>query len=233
MRHSSPSHSLSQSSIGVRLYLSSFRLGKHAHRIAELLGRAKPRVLAIMNALDTLPEEKRHGLYRRLCEDFASIGIQPQELDLRAYFTDATIDRALAGCDLIWTNGGNAFTLRAAMRRSGFDRAVKALLGADAVVYGGHSAGAVVATPSLKGIELVDTADPTEALPPGYGPDLVWEGLGLVPYAIVPHYRSDHVESEKMERVVEYFEHRRLPFRALHDGEAILVNGNEEILLTL
>jgi dipeptidase E len=218
----------------VRLYLSSFWLGIHPERLAQLVGRPKARVLAIMNAFDGYPDEKRHALLNRLCGDFMAINFAVEELDLRAYFgRPQEISRALADSDLVWANGGNVFTLRAAMQQSGFDHAIRELLHADALVYGGHSAGAVVAAPTLEGIELVDSADPAEALPTGYAPGLVWAGLGLVPYSIAPHYRSDHFESARIEQVVEYFKVHGMPYRALRDGEAILVNGEVETILAI
>ena len=185
-----------------------------------------------MNALDAIAVEKRQALYTRLCGDFATIRCEPRELDLRDYFArPSEIGRALADCDLVWVNGGNAFTLRAAMRQSGFDRAVTALLDADAIVYGGYSAGAVVAGSTLRGIDLVDSADPADALPPSYEPGIIWEGLGLVRYAIAPHYRSDHFESKKIEEVVAYYERLGVPYRALRDGQVIIVNGRDDVVL--
>jgi dipeptidase E len=207
----------------VRLYLSSFRLGTHASRIVDLVGTRAPRVLATMNALDCLPDAKRQALYRRLVDDFSALGAEVRELDLRQYFSrqDALVDD-LATCDLVWANGGNAFTLMAAMRQSGFVEALKKLLEQNAIAYGGHSAGAIVATPTLRGIELVDSA-----------PHIYWDGMGLVGYSVAPHFQSEHPESAAMNAVVQYFEDRRMPYRALRDGEAILVDGDTETYLAL
>lgn len=58
----------------MRLYLSSFRLGTHPDRLAQLVGRPKARVLAIMNAFDGYPDDKRHALLHRLRDDFMAIG---------------------------------------------------------------------------------------------------------------------------------------------------------------
>jgi dipeptidase E len=218
----------------VRLYLSSFRLGAHARRIPDLARTRAPRVLATMNALDGLPAPTRDEVYKRLVGDFGAIGADVRELDLRQYFSrpDAIADD-LTDCDVIWANGGNAFTLMAAMRQSGFVSALARMLREDVVVYGGHSAGAIVATPTLRGIDLVDSADPADAIPAGYAPVIHWEGMALVSYSIAPHFRSDHPESAAMEAVVRYFEAHGMAYRALRDGEAILVNGGEETLLTL
>ncbi len=115
------------------------------------------------------------------------------------------------------------------MKASGFDDAIRDLLASDAVVYGGYSAGIVVLTPSLRGIDLVD--DP-HAVPAGYDDAIIWEGLGLLPCAIAPHYRSDHPESAAIERVVQYYLDHDVPFKTLRDGEVIVVNGRQEEMLS-
>lgn len=204
-----------------------------ADRLVDLVGR-KARVLAIMNALDGLPRAKREALEVRSATDFAEIGLQIRELDLRRYFNSpsALVDD-LREADLVWASGGNAFTLMMAMTQSGFREVIADLLSRDAVAYGGYSAGAVVAGPTLRGIDLVDSADPVDAAPPGYGKRIQWDGLGLVDYAIAPHFRSGHWESEAIDAVVRYFVEHDIPHRVLRDGEVILVSGDSETVLPL
>jgi dipeptidase E len=90
------------------------------------------------------------------------------------------------------------------------------------LIYGGDGAGAVVAGPTLRGVELVD--DPFD-VPLGYDEYLVWAGLGLTRFTIVPHFRSNHPESAGAERLVNYLRARRLPYRALSDGEVVVAAG--------
>jgi dipeptidase E len=169
----------------------------------------------------------RSEVYDPLAE-FQSLGLEPEELDLRAYFHDPeSLRRRLTAFDLVWVMGGNSFVLRRAMRSSGFDTVIRELLQADAIAYGGYAAGAVVAGPSLHGLELMD--DPWE-LPDGYDEPLIWHGLGLTPFAIVPHYRSRHPEAASAEKVVSYMRARRTRFRAISDGEVIVRVGNLERL---
>jgi dipeptidase E len=152
--------------------------------------------------------------------EFASLGIEAKPLDLRDHFGDPESLRSrLEGFDLVWVLGGNSFILRRAMKQSGFDDVIVDMLDRDQIVYGGFSAGAVVATPSLSGIELMD--DPTE-LPAGYEPEVVWDGLGLIDHHIVPHYRSAHPESAAAERAVRHMSARGMPYRTLRDGEVIV-----------
>jgi len=127
-----------------------------------------------------------------------------------------------------WAVGGNAFLLRRAMRQSGFDQIIGELLRDDALVYGGFSAGAVVVTPSLKGIDIMD--DPQQ-LAPGYDENILWDGLGLVDFSIVPHYRSAHDEAAAAERAVDFLEKADMPFQPIRDGEVIIVEGRNVTLL--
>ena len=213
----------------MRLYLSSERLGERAGALLAMVNG--PRVAVIANGYDgasaTAREIYRTEVYDPLVE-FRSLGLEPNELDLRAHFGDpASLRRRLAGYDLVWVMGGNSFVLRRAMKQSGFDNIIRDMLDADAIAYGGYAAGAVVAGPNLRGLELMD--DPFE-VPEGYDEPLVWSGLGLTPFAIVPHYQSRHPEAAAAEKVVSYMRARRTRFRAISDGEVIVQVGNFERL---
>ena len=213
----------------MRLYLSSERLGERAGALLAMLNGK--RVAVIANGYDGCTEVAR-TIYRAEVYDplaeFQSLGLAAQELDLRAYFGDPqSLRQRLRAFDLVWVMGGNSFVLRRAMRSSGFDTVIRELLEADSIAYGGYAAGAVVAGPSLRGHELMD--DPWE-LPEGYDDPLIWHGLGLTPFAIVPHFRSRHPEAASAEKVVSYMRARRTRFRAISDGEVIVQVGNLERL---
>jgi dipeptidase E len=57
-----------------------------------------------------------------------------------------------------------------------------------------------------------------------FNQEVLWDGLGLISYMPVPHYRSDHPESQLMEEVVSFLEREGLPYRTLKDGDVILGN---------
>lgn len=65
--------------------------------------------------------------------------------------------------------------------------------------------------PSLRGVELVD--DPN-IVPEGYSPELIWDGMNLIPWAVRCHYRSDHPESASADKSVEYMIDQHIPFIA-------------------
>ena len=66
--------------------------------------------------------------------------------------------------------------------------------------------------------------DPWE-VPESYEESLVWAGLRLTSFTIVPHFRSNHPDSAASEKVVNYLKARRLPYRALSDGEVVVATG--------
>jgi dipeptidase E len=213
----------------MRLYLSSERLGERSGALLAML--SGKRVAIIANGYDgasaTARDIYRNEVYDPVAE-FKALGLEPHEVDLRAHFDDAaSLRRRLAGFDLVWVMGGNSFVLRRAMKQSGFDTVIREMLATDAIAYGGYAAGAVVAGPSLRGLELMD--DPFE-LPDGYDEPLIWSGLGLTPFAIVPHYLSRHPEAAAAEKVVSYMRARRTRFRAISDGEVIVQVGKLERL---
>jgi dipeptidase E len=185
------------------LYLASSRLNGSERELAWVGG---PRVAVVLNALDNLPEFPRAEWFEDECAALRALGLEPFDLDLRA-----PLD--LDGANLVWAVGGNVFVLREAMRRSGLDQ----ILQAGELDYGGYSAGASVAGSTLRGLELVDDVGAVE--------EPIWEGLGLVDHAIAPHYRSDHPDAEAIEAVVASFELQGIPYRALRDGEAIVVGA--------
>lgn len=211
----------------MRLYLSSFGNGNKPDELLRLLGDRR-RTAAIHNAADLLNADERQNTVVDVTDQLESIGLEPTEIDLREYFGKSEELRAkLAQFDLLWVRGGNCFVLRRAFKMSGADRIVTDLLREDRIVFGGYSAGIDMLTPSLHGAELVDDV---YAVPDGYEPEIIWDGLNLIPYAIAPHYKSDHPESADIDKSVEYLIDNHIPFIALRDGEAIVVDGDEQFI---
>ncbi len=158
-----------------------------------------------------------------LNDTFSSLDFEPVNIDLREYTgKTAELITKLRTCNLIWCAGGNSFSLRYAMKTSGFDEIIRTLL-AEGIAYGGWSAGAVVAGPSLRLIELMDD--------PGKAPEIVWEGLGLIPYFIWPHWDMEKylpLQKEALERM------KHLPYESMvmRDGEVLIIDNGQEKMLS-
>lgn len=212
----------------MRLYLSSFRLGKQPDKFEAIVGGNK-RAAVILNAHDYFPEKQRHHALKEEIRDLERIGLEANEIDLRNFNGDKEgLINLLNEYDAVWIPGGDCFLLRRAMYDSSFDLIIKELLLKDKLVYGGYSAGVVVLAPSLKGLEL---ADDEKKVMETYKAKTVFEGLSVLPYYIVPHYKSEHGKSEAMDEVVEYLIEENVHFKTLKDGQAITINGDKEEFL--
>ncbi|HWV23561.1 MAG TPA: Type 1 glutamine amidotransferase-like domain-containing protein [Thermomicrobiales bacterium] len=199
------------------IYLSSYRFGNNAGVLRRREGHAG----IIMNALDVYGETRLMNWEREVA-DLERLGYSSEEIDLREYFDDADgLSARLAGLDLLWVVGGNSFVLARAMNASGFHDAIGSVL-ERGLIYAGYSAGACVAGPDLRGIDLIDDPD---VLPEGYEARMPVETLGLVSFRIVPHVGSNHPESADAGRVVALLEREGLAYRALKDGDAVIVDG--------
>lgn len=211
----------------MRLYLSSFGIGNRSDELLRLVGTNRT-VALVLNALDNRPEARSNWL-RKQTLALEELGFAVTELDLRKYFGKSKeLQSMLSGMGLIWINGGNTFILRRVMKRSGFDVLVKNLLQQDLIVYGGFSAAAVVLHHDLHGLEITD--DPND-VPSGDDPEIIWEGLGLIPFSLIVHYKSAHSESERANDEVRYYEERGIAYKTLTDGQVFVMDGNKHAII--
>jgi dipeptidase E len=204
----------------MRLLLSSWFLAPDSRPSALPGTLATGRAGIVLNALDEYGRSRARDYTRESCT-LETFGYTCEELDLRDYFTaPEELPERLDGLDLVWALGGNAFVLARAMTQAGFRDALQEQLHRPEFTYGGYSAGACVTGPDLQGIDLID--DPS-VLPEGYPSTTAPECLCLVPYRIVPHWRSEHRDAEGAERAAAHLAERRLSHRCLRDGEAVNV----------
>ncbi len=208
----------------MRLYLSSFRMGNKPEELVHLADGKKAAIIA--NATDFKDTADRAASVQLEIDNLSSLGFISDEVDLRDYFgRQGELADMLSKFDVIWVRGGNVFILRRALKISGCDEILRNLLVNDKIAYGGYSAGIDILQPHLHGIELVD--DP-HLIPEGYEEEVIWDCLGLLPYCVAPHYKSDHPESSDVDKSVEYMIDNHIPFVALRDGQAIVINGYQQ-----
>jgi dipeptidase E len=207
----------------MKFYLSSYKLGNEITKLKELIPADNKKTAYISNALDFSDDlERRKQGEQADIKQFNEVGLNDVEkVDLRDYFgKKAKLEKKLSGFGFIWVRGGNCFVLRQAMKLSGLDEILKDLLKKENILYGGYSAGICVLAPTLKGMELVD--DPN-VKPYDNQKETIWDGIGILDYVIVPHYKSNHPESAKVDETVEYMEKNNIPYKPLRDGEVIII----------
>jgi dipeptidase E len=200
----------------MKLYLSSLVIPNSKELFALLPKNGSLSVAIIPNAWDVYPKEKRQPEIDGLQKTFSELGITPKLIDI-ANIQGDKLQAELAEHSLVWVMGGNSFYLAHLVNQAGMASFLPSLLEQD-LVYGGESAGAVLACPTLHGVELLD--DPKEA------PEVIWDGLGLVDFGIVPHWGMEKY-AELLEKCKVEME-KYVKVRTLTNDQAISVL-NEEI----
>lgn len=203
----------------MKLFLSSVSIA-HKNQTAfwELVGKSKDdiRVALIQNGADTYPADRREWVTvaEKLIEEAAA---EVVKFDLREYNDADKIMEDLSDFDVVWVGGGNTYYLRWIAKQSGFDKAIKELCCRTGVVYGGDSAGAIVAGPTIDHFQSADT--------PEDAPEIALEGFGLADIVVIPHY--DHAKYASVmadaEKKLINEAYNTVP---LNDDEAVVINGD-------
>lgn len=206
----------------MKLYLSSYKVGDQPERLGNLFSDNKS-VGYIPNALDfTKADAERRRIHvEKDMQGLKQIGLHPVVLDLKEYFENSEgLKAKLSELGGLFVSGGNTFVLRQAMRLSGLDNILISSEVSEQFVYAGYSAAGCVLSPTLKSYSIVD--DATDH-PYEEHHETIWEGLGLIDFAFMPHYNSDHQESDDIQKEVAYCEEHGIPYKTLRDGEVIII----------
>lgn len=204
----------------MKFYLSSYKIGNDINKLKNLIPENK-KTAYISNALDFSNDiERRKQSEATDIDQLKSLGLDVEILDLREYFDkQIELEKKILEFGVIWVRGGNLFVLRQAMKISGFDNVLKNIL-KNNILYGGFSAGICILAPTLRGMDLIDDST---VKPYKNQQEIIWDGLDILDYSIIPHYHSDHPESESTNKTVEYMIENKLLFKALKDGEVIII----------
>ena len=151
-------------------------------------------------------------------DDLASVGLNVIWYALR-FKTKEQVASELADADLIWVNGGNTFHLLEVARSTGFLEVVDSLVREDGVMYGGVSAGTIIANPTIESASWEDHGADENLT---NMTDLT--GLGFIDAFTHVHYNPEferEIVKKKTQGKILY---------AIPDGAAVEVNGAEVIL---
>ncbi len=203
----------------MKLFLSSQAISQaQAPHLVKLVGKPAEdiKLALIENAADV--EDGPKDWLTRNRANIMSHGFDVERLDLQDYMGDADDlwDR-LASKDVIWCGGGNTFYLNWLLHETGADVIIQGLV-KDGIVYGGGSAGAIVAGPTLKHFEIAD--DPSKA------PELLLDGLAVTQTVVVPHADNEKY-GPLMHDITEKLQSDGYATVLLKDAQALVVNGRE------
>lgn len=207
----------------MKLYLSSYKFGNHTDTLKTMLP-AGSHIGHINNARDwtTADPIRRQNYQNEEIEQLNGFGFNAEPLNLQHYFNKQDeLAAKLNSLQGLWVSGGNTFVLRQAMHLSGFDNLFNSLADRKDFLWGGYSAGICILCDSLKYIQNVD--NPND-FPYTGCTQAIYEGLNVFHYGLLPHYNSDHFESEAIGKEVQMCIHNKWLFKALRDGEVIIID---------
>lgn len=187
----------------------------------DLVGKNKPedvRIALIENAADVYEEGNKGWVYESR-NSIAAHGFQVDVVDLEEYrLGKQGLLRRLEDADVVWLGGGNTYYLRWILKETRADSIIAELV-KRGKVYGGGSAGAIVAGPTIQFFEPAD--DPSNA------PEIILDGLNLTQVVVVPHWANDkygHVMGPIEQRLKD------AGYATLHitDEEALVIDGSNQ-----
>jgi len=204
----------------MKYYLSSYELGNEIEKFKSLVPKGK--IGYIPNARDFTgadPERRAKGNNKNMAL-LRELGLEVELVDLRDYFgKKSELKKKLEEIGAIFISGGNVFVLRQAMKLSGLDEILKEMQDTD-FLYAGYSAAGCVLGPNLKCYEIVDKVD----TPYSEQKDVIFEGLGFIDWAFMPHFDSNHPESENILKEIIYCKENNISYKTVRDGEVIIID---------
>ena len=157
-------------------------------------------------------------------DDFSAIGINPIWYSLK-FKTSDQITRELSDADFIWIGGGNTFYLLDVMKKTGALSIIDDLVRNKNVMFGGTSAGTIVATPSIEIASWGEHSDPNDVGLTNL------DSLNFVPFYTHVHYNP------AAEKNMLLAKDSRMQIYAIPDGSAVEViddkitmHGSVEVL---
>ena len=201
----------------VKLFLCSYFAAVSSFTPQFVGGDLKGKVLAF------LPTASLHEKYTKYVDEakqaFENMGLKVEVLDVSSAPKELT-ERTLQRCDLIYVSGGNTFFLLQELEKSGAKTIILEQV-KGGKPYIGESAGSVIMAPNISYVKDVDDEKAAPQLKS-------FEGLGLVDFYPLPHYKSFPFEEVTEKMLVK---HAKLGLNPITNQQALFVNGNQTTLI--
>ncbi len=170
----------------MKLYLSSEGLEKNKYILEEWKKNNGNKILVIPNGKDYVGEKTREKIIEEKTTCLTNMGFEIKILDLREYFNkEEALKKDIIEYRCFYVMSGNVFVLRQAMKLSGFDKYIKEISKKEEYLYIGYRAGSCVLSPTLRYLDLI-----YEPINPYNNGPIIYDGINLINYVFVPHYKS-------------------------------------------
>lgn len=204
----------------MKLYMSSYKIGNKIDYLNNWIKNNDNKIAVIPNALDHHNDIKvREFKINEKLDDLLNVGFVYEIIDLRDYFNiELMLFKKLRDFNAVYVLGGNTFVLRRAMKLSGFDCWINIKKHDENFLYSGFSAGICVLSDYMYGLDIVDDKN----IDPYNSGFTLYEGLGVIDFVPVPHYKSNHPESVLVDDTIKYLEDNNVRYKTIRDGEVLI-----------
>lgn len=207
----------------IKLFLSSVTISDaQSAEFVKLVGKPRKsiKLALIENAADVEAGSEKWVLNNR--HTIQSHGFDIEIVNLKQ-FTNRRIEllEVLQKKHAIWLGGGNTYYLNWLLKTTKCDDIIKYLV-SNGMIYGGGSAGAIIAGPTLKHWETADD--------PNVAPEIGLEGLHLTELVVVPHIDNSKFEklSKDINKKLTNEGYNTVP---LKDDQALIIDGETEKII--
>lgn len=202
----------------MQLYMSSQKFGNKIDILKKWIKEHDNKILLIFNALDVKDEKKIESNIKEDVNLLQEIGFDVKIVDLKEYFeNNKRLEKDFIKYKACCVMGGNVFVLRQAMKYSGFDEFLYKNISENDFLYIGYSAGCCILCKDLKIFQTVD--EPIRF----YEKDrILYDGLNLIDYIFIPHYKSNYHKANLIDEVVKKCKFENKKFQAISDGDVII-----------
>ena len=205
----------------MKLYLSSHKIGTRTEIMRDWIINHGNKILIVADAKDHYTDlERVESGTQYDINELQEIGFDVERLDLRSYFGKKDeLEQIFCKVKSFYVTGGNTFVLRKAMKLSGFDELLLKYANDPDYFYSGYSAGICLLSKDMSGVAIMDEP---EVDPYNSGIAPIYQGIGFIEEAIIPHFESDHKETQAASNAVRFCIEKNVPYIAIKDGDVII-----------
>lgn len=197
----------------MKLFLSSVAIPDKVAYANLFDSIEKPRIGIVANAWGVYDSERSKPYIDAIESLFKEMNMFAERIDLLDFAGKKDeLDKRLSQFDGIWITGGNSYYLNWCVHQSGFHEIIEKHC-KRGLVYGGESAGAILAGPTLNNFQAMDN--------PADAPEVILDGLNLTNIVVVPH-ADNKKYVDKLTQIKDALVQDGFETVALNDSEALV-----------
>lgn len=194
---------------------------KHKDKLLTFINQDLKNIKAVFLTTPYNYKKKKSDWFYQHIKSWKRIFPKIELFDLESTYNNNpnfNFKRYWSDIDFVFVSGGNTFLLSYWMDRTGSRKILRDLILEDRIIYSGSSAGAIYPYKDLRYYDLAD--DPSVA------PSRVDKGLGIIEFALIPHWGRDEYD-QVLKEINSLLKKEGVKTFPLTDDEALFINNKQ------